>query len=310
MVAVLLIFTLIFSMGSMTFAHELYFVDLKEGTMGEPYNIKLIWGHFPGTPDPESSYFNHVGNGRLYVLTPEGQEIDIEMEKQTDHYSASFIPETGGDFQIIFKHDRGIIDWKHGEPQGFQHINTLAKAYIPVDGEPDIHAYDKPANLDLEIIALTDIGHFHLGDEFKAVIKYLGEPLANQSVTIVSPTAEYEEVFANVTTDENGVFSFVPNDENTWMLKVGLFDDQRGGIQDDQEYIGTRYTLTTFFFIHDHEEDEEVTEGTSNDVVNEVSQIAEKADTTSTLLVVATLVLLAGAVFFFIKGRKKSDVNG
>ncbi|OEF97742.1 DUF4198 domain-containing protein [Desulfuribacillus alkaliarsenatis] len=311
--AIILVVTLVLSMASMASAHELYFVDLEEGKMGEEIELKLWWGHFPHNPDPESAYFNSIPEGELYVHTPDGKEIALELTQQDDHYSASFIPETGGDFQVIFKHDRGIIDWAHGEPQGFQHIQTLVKAYIPVDGDPDLHAYDLPANLDLEIIPKVDIGHFQLADEFQAVLKYLGEPLANQSIIVVSPTATTSdaEIFADITTDENGVFSFVPNDENTWMLKVALFDDERGGVTDGQEYIGTRYTLTTYFLVQPQENEEVVVDTgvTPATPANDAAAATEQANTQGKMLLIGTIILFAGAAFLFLKGRKKGDVN-
>lgn len=295
---ILLCLLLTVTMASAAYAHEVYFVTPEEGVAGEPVEVKLYWGHFPAIPDPESSYFEEVTDGKLYVLTPEGEEITLNPTKADDHYVASFTPATGGDFQVIFAHNRGLLDFQHGEPQGMQIVNSLAKAFIPVDGEPDIHAYDHPANLDLEVIPVSDIGHFHEGDEFTGVLLYLGQPLAGVAVSVVSPAAgdSHEDDLA-LTTDANGEFSFTADDTGTYMVKVGYFDAGKAGEIDGVAHLGERYTLTTFFGAHDHSNGSH-THGTANQ--------EQGTGSTTTILLVLAAILALGAGVMFMRGKKSA----
>lgn len=284
------------TMASAASAHEVYFVTPEEGVAGEPVQVKLYWGHFPNDPDPASSYFEQIPGGKLYVLTPQGKEIVLTPTRAEDHYAASFTPATGGDFQVIFAHNRGLRDFQHGEPKGMQIVHALAKAFIPVDGKPDIHAYDRPANLDLEVIPLSDIGHFHVGDEFKGVLLYLGQPLAGAKVSVGSPSADYshdsKEEHLELTTDAKGEFSFTADEAGAWMVKVGYFDSNKAGKLNGVEYLGERYTLTTFFGAHDHSNGSHTHD-----------KAGQGTNTTTILLVVGGLLVL-GALFMFMRGKK------
>lgn len=295
---ILLCLLLTVTMASAASAHEVYFETPEEGVAGEQVEVKLYWGHFPAPSDPESSYFGQLPDGKLYVLTPEGEEIILNPIKADDHYVASFTPATGGDFQVIFTHNRGLLDYQHGEPQGMQIVNSLAKTFIPVDGEPDIHAYDHPANLDLEVIPVSDIGHFHEGDKFKGVLLYLGQPLAGVAVSVVSPAAgdSHDEDLA-LTTDANGEFSFTADKAGTWMVKVGYFDADKAGELDGVAHLGERYTLTTFIGAHDHN-NEGHTHGTSNQ--------EQGTGSTTTILLVLAAILALGAGVMFMKGKKSA----
>lgn len=295
---ILLCLLLTVTMASAASAHEVYFVTPEEGVAGEPVEVKLYWGHYPVTPDTESSYFEALPDGKLYILTPEGEEIPLTPTKAEDHYVASFTPATGGDFQVVFIHNRGLLDYQHGEPQGMQIVNTLAKAFIPVDGEPDIHAYNHPANLDLEVIPVTDIGHFHEGDEFTGVLLYLGQPLAGVPVSVVSTAVgDSHEGDLALTTDASGEFSFAANKAGTYMVKVGYFDAGKAGELDGVAHLGERYTLTTFFTAHDHGNGIH-THGTADQ--------EQGSSTTTTILLVLAAILLLGAGVMFMRGKKSA----
>ncbi|ACA60141.1 DUF4198 domain-containing protein [Candidatus Desulforudis audaxviator] len=301
--ALTLVFILAFA--SPAAAHELYFLNPEEGRQGETVAVKLYWGHFPNEPDPKSNYFAQVPGGRLYVLAPDGREIDLKIEVRDDHFVSAFTPETGGDHQVVFVHDRGVLDWKHSEPQGIQRVITAAKGFIPVDGEPDIHAYDRPAGLDLELIPLTDIGHFHAGSEFRGEVRYLGAPLAGAKVYAVGPAKATDSHDApktiELTSGADGVISFVPDAEGTWMLKLAHYDGDRPGELDGRSYEGVRYSLTTFFPVHGHGGHAHTADATQPQEAAATGGISGTA-----WMLGAAAVLAAGAAAFLLLGRKKT----
>ncbi|MEW5953232.1 MAG: DUF4198 domain-containing protein [Bacillota bacterium] len=294
---ILLCLLLTAAMAPAASAHEVYFETPEEIVAGKPVDIKLYWGHFPAAPDPESAYFNTIPEGKLYVLTPEGGEIPLTLTVADDHYTTSFTPATGGDFQVIFNHNRGILDWQHGEPMGMQEIHSLAKIFVPVDGEPDIHAYDHPANLDLEVIPTTDIGHFHEGGEFGGVLLYQGQPLPNVKVTVGSSgSPDSHEDFKELVTDEKGEFKFTADKAGVWMVKVGYFDAGRAGEADGVAFDGVRYSLVTYFDAHSHE----------NGAHTQGAQTPRGSGGITTWLLIGSVLLLAGALVFFLRGKKSA----
>ena len=298
MLALIVAAVFMFALAGPAAAHEVFFKAPLEGVQGAPVEVRLCWGHFPGDLDPESRYFAEIPGGRLYLLTPEGEEIDLTLEAAEDHYRATFVPGTGGDFQVVFAHARGVLEWQWSEPRGTQKVFYYAKVFVPVDGEPDIHAYDRPAGLDLEVIPVTDIGHFHVGDEFRGVVRYLGQPLGGVTVYVVSPLAEDSHGDSlELTTEADGSFAFTADAEGLWMIKIGYFDGERRGQETGQAYEGVRYASTTFFPVHGHD-------GEGHTHGAEPAPAAAAAGGGTALFLGAAVLLAAGAVLFLVLGRK------
>lgn len=253
----LIILTIIFALtiSSSAVAHELWFDLDAEGEVGKEQVIKLKWGDFGQFLDPRSRYFDAIAEGELWVLTPDGQRIDLELQELPDRYEARFTPQIGGDHQVIFYHDRGVLDWQHGGPQGMQSAANMTKAFIDVEADDEIEAWDQVADLDFEIKALTDIGHLHTGAEVKGQLLYLGEPLADNNLLIYYPGGQYEEPL-RLNTDQDGKFSFKVDVSGPWLIKTGYFDDSIEEIA-GEAVIGARFTYT--MVINPHDEGESTT---------------------------------------------------
>ncbi|MBS4021031.1 MAG: DUF4198 domain-containing protein [Dethiobacter sp.] len=242
----MLIFMLILSGG--TFAHEVWIEMKPEGEVGQQHIININWGDFGQFLDPRSSYFNSIIKGELWVLAPDGQKINLEPEEWPDRYVARFTPQAGGDHQVIFYHHRGVINQQHGEPKGLMTIEVISKAFIDIEGEAEIKAWDQVAGLPLEVKALTDVGHLHTGGEVKGQLLFFGEPLADINMTIYPPGGEYDEPL-RITTDRAGQFSFIADKEGAWLIKVSYLDDSVKHV-DGHDVIGARYNFTMTVFPH------------------------------------------------------------
>lgn len=247
LIACILILMLLLTTGA--FAHEIW-IDLDpEGEVGHEHVINVSWGDFGEFLDPRSSYFDSIAEGELWVLAPDGQRINLELEELPDRYVSRFTPRIGGDHQVIFYHNRGVIDSQYGEPKGLQNIEVIAKALIDVEDVEEIEAWDQVAGLPLEIKALTDVGHLHTGGEVRGQLLYFGKPLAGISLHIYAPGGQYEAPL-KLTTDQNGQFSFTADEEGAWLIMTSYFDHSVTDV-DGQEVIGARYNFTMVVTPHD-----------------------------------------------------------
>jgi uncharacterized GH25 family protein len=234
------------------FAYEISIMTDPEGSVGQEQVINVNWGAFGLFLDPRSSYFDSIIQGELWVLAPNGQRINLELEEMTDRYVSRFTPRIGGDHQVIFYHNRGIIDAQHGEPKGWQNIEVIAKTFIDVEDDEEIEAWDQVAGLPLEIKALTDVSHLHVGGEVKGQLLFFSELLAGASLNIYAPGGQYD-VPLELTTDQNGEFTFTADQEGAWQIKTSYVDDSVREV-DGQEVIGARYNFTMVVTSHDHGE--------------------------------------------------------
>ena len=232
------------------FAHEVYILTNPEGEAGTSQEVELFWGHFPANPDPESDYFADLPQGRLYLLHPTREEEILEMTVQEDRYVTSFTPPTGGDYQVVFSHTRGVVDWQWSEPTGEHLAQNFAKAYVHVHGDEDIEAFDAAAGLDLDMVALTDTGHLHVGMEFVGQILYKGEPVEGAAVTLTDTEESTREVF----TDEQGKFSVALEHSGSLLLKAASYEAREGSYA-GAEFTGERATLSVSLATHEHDEE-------------------------------------------------------
>ncbi len=281
-------------------AHELYFSTPDAGQKGKTVEVQLYWGHFPNMPDPESTYFEQVAEGQALLLTPEGEQQELALQAHEEYYKTSFVPRTGGDFQVIFSHDRGVLDWQWSDPQGWQRVYNFAKIYVPVEGEPDIHAYDQAAGLDLEVVALSDVGHLHAGEEFRGELQYLGEPLAGAAVYVVGPAGEEEHGSTlELQSNPEGQFSFIPDTEGLWMIKAEYFSAELTEEIDGQVHGGSRYSLTTCIPVHAYGD-----EGHGHDTDAPLAGESEGGSAANAMIWGGAVLLALGALLFMVLGRR------
>ncbi|MGF7186503.1 putative GH25 family protein [Desulfitispora alkaliphila] len=298
MLALTLVCTMLFATSA--WAHELWLETDGQGEVGEEHTVDVFWGHFPKNIDPDSAYFDAIAEGQIWLLTPRGEKVDLEMEKLDDRYRVVFTPDMGGDYQVIFYHDRGVLDFRHGEPQGIQNVATTAKAYVNVYGDEDVEAWDQLSGLPFEVRVLTDVGHLHAGEEVEAQLMYSGEPLSQVDIIIISP----EEQVTEATTDQEGKFSFTCTMDGPWLIKAGYFDHSIDKV-DGEEVLGARFTTTALINSNSYESqaivaDEQVEASDTAEVVGD----AKSDEGSSTYLYIIAAVLLVGAGVMFVKSKK------
>jgi uncharacterized GH25 family protein len=226
--------------------HEMWLLPAEDIKVGEETEVRVYWGHFSEAPDPASSYYRQLLSGRLVMIAPDGIETELSLQDAGEYYTARYTPGQAGDHWAVFSHDRGVLDWTHGEPQGRQAITVYAKALLDVHGDNETVAFSRLAGHNLEILPLVDGGHLHTGEPYMAQLMYFGSPLSGVNVLIYGP----DDRSLETATGPGGTFSFVPDKEGDWLLKVSYFDDtvkEKDGV----EIIGARYTLTLLVSPHD-----------------------------------------------------------
>lgn len=303
LLSLVLAFILVFP--SMAFAHETYIKMAPFGEAGQAVTVELIRGHFPATPEP-GSYFEEMLERqdlewRFYLLHPDGTTEDLPLTPYNGNYISSFVPVTGGDYQVVFFRDRGIRDYQHGEPAGMQQMYDMVKAYIHVHGEEDHEAFDRVAGLQLEIKAVSDTGHLHPGDVFEGQLLYQGAPLAGATVTL---TGE-DEATEVAETDQQGNFSFTLPGQGAYMLKTAYFEDAPG-TAGDLEYIGFRNTHVAMIGTLAGDGEGATVPAPTDPAPQAVTPISSTGGGFNVAAFLAAAVLLLGAGYLFGKSKKSA----
>lgn len=303
--AVLLFLALALVFPTGAWAHETFIKMAPFGEAGQAVTVELIRGHFPATPEA-GSYFTEMMERqdlewRFYLLHPDGRTEDLPLTPYGDGYVSSFVPVTGGDYQVVFYRDRGIRDYQHGEPAGYQQMYDTVKAYIHVHGEEDYEAFDRVAGLDLEIKAVSDTGHLQAGDTFEGQLLYQGTPLAGASVTLVGE----DETTAVAETDQEGRFRFTLPGQGAYMLKVVHFEDAPG-TAGEVDYIGVRHTHVAMIATLTEQDESSAVPAAVPAEPQPVSPISSAGGSGQVVIYLAAGVLLLGAGYLFGKSKKSA----
>jgi uncharacterized GH25 family protein len=269
------------------FAHAVFFEIDNPIIAGRETEIRIIWGHFPDTPDAGSAYFTELPEGTLIVIGPDGTERPLTMLARDDYYFARFNPTEAGDHWLVFTHNRGILDWTHSEPQGNQRILTTAKALLDVHGDNETVAFSRLAGHDLEILPLVDAGHLHAGELFRAQLLYFGRPLEGVPVFYYGPDGSAGETI----TGPGGTMSVPLTQNGNWLITITYFDRDSAGDFAGVKFIGTRYSTTMLLMPHGHGETEPLPPPAA-------------AGNNYLPYIVLIVLLLAGSAFFYGKSTK------
>jgi LPXTG-motif cell wall-anchored protein len=276
------------------FAHEAYLNINDDIEVGTETEIRVYWGHFPDTPDPQSAYFSQLPNGRFIIIEPDGTQRALTLEAQDEFYVARFTPTQAGDHWAVFSHNRGIIDWTHGEPAGNQLIWTDAKALLDVHGDDEVVAFSRLSGHDFEILPLVDGGHIHAGEDYMGQVLYFGKPVEGVTVLYYGP----DDITGETVTGAGGTFAFPLTEEGNWLVKITYFDGDRAGNFEGTDIVGARYTTTLLLTPHSHDDDED-------DYTN-VAPPVNTNDNSNLGYIALIALLIVGAGFFFAKSKKSA----
>ncbi len=237
----LLVFS--FWVADRTQAHEIILDFSQQAEVDEEVNIDITFGHFPDMYDYEHSFYEELESGDLTVMKPDGSEKELDFAGGEKAYSASYVPAESGVYWLTFTSTRPVVD-RTDDGEGRQLRYYDAKAPLIVEHEGNPFALPE-TNLEVEAVTEDEIDN-NAGEEITLQINYEDEPAVDQSLTAVSPR---EEARADATDDE-GRFTFTPDEEGVWFVHVSnLTDEEEEGEFRGEEYDRVRYNSALYLQI-------------------------------------------------------------
>lgn len=85
-------------------AHALWIETATQGKKGVSQDVKVYFGEF-GTEDisQAAEWFSDLKEFKLVLITPDQQEINLPVKAAGNAYSASFVPEMDGTYQLAIR---------------------------------------------------------------------------------------------------------------------------------------------------------------------------------------------------------------
>ncbi|EEG78805.1 DUF4198 domain-containing protein [Dethiobacter alkaliphilus] len=277
----LLAILMVFLLSGSLVAHEIILNVSQDGAVGEEATIEFTLGHFPDDYDYEHDFFQRFADGQLFVIDPDGDETELQFKRETDRYTATFTPLQEGLHWVVANIPRGVLDRTPDDGLQLRFYDAKTPLFVGEQYQGELSQTMLPVEMVGARLPLLQVN-----EEFAAQLHYDGEPIAGQTVLLVSPT----EVAMEVTTDEDGSWSFTPIESGRWMIKTTLMDTTRQGEYQGEEYDRTRYNSALYL-----------------DVLEAGAMPVNTAsDTINVYIIIALIVVLGGGAWLLFSARRKA----
>ncbi|MGS2760710.1 DUF4198 domain-containing protein [Sinomicrobium sp. M5D2P9] len=206
-------------------AHFLWLETKATGKLNKSHEVKVFFGEYSyGEREKTDGHFTFAEDFTLHLIGPDGNKTTLDKKAATDHYSASFTPETAGVYRVILTNNNlEVVDYTQYDLGIFKtEYASVATVHVGKEGKSDtgISSLSK-----LEIVPEKE------GEEIILQVVYDGKPLAENELKIFLP----EGWSKTLHTDEHGKVSFSLPWKNTYVVETS-YKEQVPGTYKDKEY--------------------------------------------------------------------------
>lgn len=165
------------------FAHYLWIETAPNAKLNEEHLVKVRFGEYTygAIEEVGSKAFNSVKNFSLWLVSPNGENIELKTKAGFDFYSARFTPSENGTYTIALDNtNMGVLDYTEYD-FGIFKPQYHAKAKVTVGGTPETLTTTNPDGI--EIIDLSE-KLAKAGNEVKLKVLFKEQILVEQEVVI------------------------------------------------------------------------------------------------------------------------------
>lgn len=205
--------------GMSTFAHALWIETNPLGQKGKLHEIKVFYGEYAeGKPEKLEDWFSDMKEFTLWLVSADNQRIQLPVAAAEDHFTASFIPETEGQYCLQISHYAKDL----GRTTKYQ-FNTSAIVTVGKAVTNDLAANHNPLKFSVK------------GGKLKQPVVLNGffndAATGGMDFTIFSPGGWTKTVAGDAT----GSVQFVPEWKGKYMIEISRTDNEKG------EHNGKQY---------------------------------------------------------------------
>lgn len=219
---------------SSSFAHTLWIETSVSGKRGQSHEVKIYYGEFASNErDSVAKWYSDVKDFTLWLSAPGKEKVKLETVANTNYYSASFVPETDGLYELTISHTTKDLG-------GTTKYEFLASAEVAVG---NVSALNAATNTNL-VIKPGEARSHKLNSDLKLIAFLNGKPLVKKAVSVFSPQGWTKEF----TTNEKGEIVFTPQWTGRYVAEVSNME-KVGGEHNGKKYLSAWQGATTSFTV-------------------------------------------------------------
>ncbi|PAU94450.1 ferredoxin [Aliifodinibius salipaludis] len=221
------------------FAHNLWIETTSTGSIGESQEVHVYYGEYTsGYYEKVDENFKDVADFELWVVTPDGNRIQLDTTPGQQKYTAEFTPEQSGAYTVFLKSDQAdVVDWREYD-LGILKPNFYAST-ITVVGKNTSKTTSDLTEANPLVIHDSSAQPKQAGDSTQLTVFYEGEPLAEQEIVV----GIADQWTKTVSTNEDGNVEFALPWKGQYVIET-VYTEDTSGTFNKTDYEATRHTST------------------------------------------------------------------
>lgn len=212
-------------------AHAIWIETNPVAKKGQPHTAKVFLGEYANNErDSISNWFSNMKDFTLWLVTPGGQQQQLPVKPNVNHFTADFIPAEDGAYTLFISHEVADV-------YGSAKIQYYALATATVGDTK------KGQNNIENASAFTVQNKTGISGKRNAPVsieaRFNKAPLASEKVAIASPEGWEKTVF----TDTKGQTKFTPVWQGRYLLE-GFYSEAKPGSHNGKTYKSVTHIVT------------------------------------------------------------------
>lgn len=234
-IKVLLFLFLITLISSTASAHYIWIESAEKWTVGKPGTIKIYYGEYAEGAREEAGKRLEEANGlTAWVVTPNGEKVNLSLQKMNNHFLAEYTPKQAGKFEIELTNlVREVVDWTQYDLGVVQPTYYGHKPFY-VDGKVD--AKVKPT-LKFQIATVEEKLVYPVNKSIDLKLLYEGKDFKGKLMAY-APNTWMKEVEA-----KDGVYTFTPLEKGMYIIE-SIYKEKAPGTFKEKAYEAIRHRTT------------------------------------------------------------------
>jgi len=231
-------------------AHNMWIELNVHGEINQPQKVVVHYGEYSyGYYESTNEGFKEVQDFSLWLITPDGNKKNLNLQRKQKSYQAEFIPNKKGRYSVILRSVQAeVVDWREYD-LGIVKPNFYATATTIVGNSTSPVGNNNAVEQQLEEInplVIYPVGYgkgnsYPINNEGQISLKisYEGEPLAEHEV-VIGISGQWTK---SVYTDVNGVASFKLPWNRQYVMETVYTEEQPGSFN-GKPYEVVRHTAS------------------------------------------------------------------
>lgn len=209
---------------SQVFGHALWIETSPAGKKGQPQEVRVYWGEYADKDiSPVDKWWSDTKAYTLTLITPDKKEIRLTSVPGSDHYKATFTPESDGVYTVLLQHS--VKDVYNGS-----RLDYHSSAAVVVGKSAASH----DASVNRNPISIYSIakGTYKVDESItlQALLNKL--PAGDQEVEVYAPNGWGKKLW----TDSTGSAKFTPIWPGRYFVEVASTDKKTKGEHNGKPY--------------------------------------------------------------------------